>query len=281
VSAYGELFPLDVVIRARDEASETLRGVARTSEETIQTIVAGREKSSEEFRRVHGELLQHRTALKDLNYYYREQHESLSLALSAYGSFVGVLRQTQSMYMQYNVAMLRVEDIQRRITDAQEKYNDALQRYGAGSRQARDAARDLADAQGDLEVAQLQNNLMLAGFILQMPYFAKGILDMITKVQALTAAYTGAAAMRALAEYGPIVGAALAAGVVGAGVGYAAAQARIGGAGMAPAQGAVGGGVTIESMTVNMNPRGMDPEEASADLFERLNMRLRASRPET
>jgi len=262
---------LEIILRARDE------GVTDT------------------FKRVHQELRQHQTVMRDLKLYYREQHEGLTIALQGYSQFASMIRHVQSMYMQYNVAMIRAENIQQRITKLQEEYNEALQRYGSGSRQARDASERLADAQRDLQLAQMQNNMMMFGFILQAPMFINNLLQMRDSFKVLTAviqaqniALTLRNALMGPTGWAILGGAAI---IGGATMGALLAQSQVPKAqygGVVERAGIVHvergeeispagrGGMTVHIGRIEMKPSGPSPEASARDLLNRVRIGLRS-----
>lgn len=155
--------------------------------QTLEYIITGRDQASESFRQVRREMLQTAKAMRTLRMYYKQQNEQLDLGLRAYGRFASTISQVQTMYTQYNTAMIRVEMVQERITDAQDAYSEALRKHGAGSREAASASDKLAKAQRDLSRAQLENKLNMVGYLLRIPYFLKNARDMIIYVKMLSA----------------------------------------------------------------------------------------------
>jgi hypothetical protein len=167
---------IDIVLRARDQALSSLREVRQELERTNQTQKISREN----YKEIRKELIDNNRYLKTLEMSYRDQTQTLELTGKAFQSVSSAIGKAQTMYTQYNVAMIKTNQLQKEVKDEQEKYNQAVAKFGAGSAEARKAQEELAESTQKLAQAQQQNTLQMVGFVGQIPGLLKGVLDIRT-----------------------------------------------------------------------------------------------------
>jgi len=172
---------VDVLVRARENAIRTLREVneeiqrtGKVSKDNIQTLQG-----------VRREIVQKNRVLSTMRLYYQDQTQTLEMTGRAFQSVASTIGKAQRMYEQYNVAMIRTNQLQQQVKDAQERYNAALAQFGPNSKEAIAAQKELQDASAKLAETQKQNVFQMLGFIAQAPSFLKNILDIKTNFQLL------------------------------------------------------------------------------------------------
>lgn len=172
---------VDAMVRVRAEGEDLLR---RVNEEFRKTGHISQEvrKELKDYRQ---DIVQQNRALSTLRLAYREQYQELELAGRAFSSVGSAVRNVMNMYTQWNVAMIRQNQLQEAVTVAQEKYTAAVERYGPASLQATTAAHALSDAQERLVQAQQQNTLMFVGFAAQFPALITNLKEAVINFQLL------------------------------------------------------------------------------------------------
>jgi len=183
---------IKIVVSAANKASPIFKEIAKDSQAAFREIEQSSQTHNrtlnitrENYKEVRKELIENNRYLKTLKMSYQDQTQTLGLAADAFNKLGNVVGKAQTMYTQYNVAMIKTNQLQKEVKDAQEKYNEAVAKFGPDSQQARKAQEELAESTRKLADAQKQNTLQLIGFAAQMPSFLKGILDMRTSFMLL------------------------------------------------------------------------------------------------
>ena len=135
---------------------------------------------SDETRKVYQEtrrqVVENNRALNTLKMAYKEQHQTLNIAAGAFRSVGSAVKEAQTMYTQYNVAMIRTQQLSDKVKDAQEKYNQAVRDFGPNSNEAKKAYGELQKASKDLEDQQEKNKGQLIGFVAEVPGFLQHVV---------------------------------------------------------------------------------------------------------
>ncbi|MEM7820021.1 MAG: hypothetical protein QW761_00235 [Candidatus Aenigmatarchaeota archaeon] len=212
-----------LAIKASDEASPALAEAAKNAELFRDRVVelarqveqggeAGR-KANAEMRELSRQLNADEKASRLLVDAWEDEHRVGLQTLDVMKGVSSMAGRLTNMYTQYNVAQVRVNQLEeqrtqamRRLQSAQEalaaaqaNLTSVVAQYGPESRQAAEAARavekaqkDLAKAQEDatsveekLAAAKQQNLMLLGGFILQAPAFISQAISMGQNIMVL------------------------------------------------------------------------------------------------
>ena len=172
---------IDIAINARDNAMATLRDLNRELQETGRL----NKDQMQTLRQVRQEVMANNRVINTMREAYRDQHQTLELTGRAFQSLGIVVNKAQTMYTQYNVAMIRTSQLQKEVRDAQEKYNEAVAKFGPDSAQARKAQEELAESTQKLAQAQQQNTMQMIGFVTQIPGLVTGVSKVVTEFKVL------------------------------------------------------------------------------------------------
>jgi len=203
---------VDIVIRARDEASAEIRRIytemkqlGYVSEDSRGRLAAAGETLREQNR-----------VIRLVNTSTRIQYSDAIQMANALSRVGAVASHVTSMITAYNVAAIRV-------TEAQRDYREALQQTGPASERTREALERLKQA----EQAQQMTMISLVG---QIPGLVAQLISLTVSLRAASIAAAGLSS-----SFIPIVGLAAVGIAAGAAV-YAATQTRMPSAQTAPGQ---------------------------------------------
>jgi len=172
--------PVEVI--GRDEAVKELR-------EVWSEIKRGGQLSDEmrtKFLEVRGEIREQISARRALVRSFELEHAQSFATIQAMSQMSHAVANLQNMYMQFNVAQLRIGQIQERITNLQKDYNQTVTDFGPNSEEAYQALKKLEQGHKDLQQAQFNNQMMMLGFILQMPSVIHHMANMLRTIQLVT-----------------------------------------------------------------------------------------------
>jgi len=156
---------VDILVKAREDAVGTLTAV----QQKVIELAQAQNASISSYQEARKEIITQQRSLTALAYAYREQNQEIYLVGRAFQSVASIMSTGLKLYEQYNVAMIRTNQLTEAVTKAQDDYNAAVAEFGPNSTQATSASKALADAQAKLAQAQMQNNLMFAAMALQLP----------------------------------------------------------------------------------------------------------------
>jgi hypothetical protein len=156
---------VDILVKAREDAVGTLTAV----QQKVIELAQAQNASISSYQEARKEIITQQRSLTALAYAYREQNQEIYLVGRAFQSVASIMSTGLRLYEQYNVAMIRTNQLTEAVTKAQDDYNAAVAEFGPNSTQATSASKALADAQAKLAQAQMQNNLMFAAMALQLP----------------------------------------------------------------------------------------------------------------
>jgi chromosome segregation ATPase len=188
----SEQYRVSVVFEGRDQLSATVKQVAANMGETAsltsrvaevtEKLKARTSDATEAYTKMRSELREAAFAANAVERAFKIQHSTIGDVIGVLNGLSNMIGRVQTMFTQYQVTQIRLEEIKERVVRAEAKYAEAVAKSGAGSAEATRAARELADAKRDLEIATMQANAQLIGFALQMPGLAKNVFDMAAKL---------------------------------------------------------------------------------------------------
>jgi len=150
--------PVDLYLRFVTEGEEVLNKINKD----LAVFGHVSQTTRAELRDFRADSLAQVRAISALGAAWRNEHQSLVLIGQAFQQVSSMASMGVRMIEQYNIAMIRVQQLNQAVTQSQNTYNEAVARYGAASPQAIKAAENLREAQTKLANAQRQTNLMFA-----------------------------------------------------------------------------------------------------------------------
>jgi len=204
---------INIVIHARDEASAVIQNVIGSmnslgaSGGTVSTTLV------QDFKEIRSEVRLNQSAMRTLGTMFRQEHETFDLTGRLLSDIGFSARRAASMFLQYNVSMIRTEQATEAVREAQEKYNAAVESYGPTSSQATKASKNLTEAQEDAAQASASHaavlglvGLQAATLIGRLPTLRVEVLQVAASMQRNVEQAGGwIAALAAIS--GPLVGA--------------------------------------------------------------------------
>ena len=164
---------VDIIVKAQDNASASLSAI----QQKVMDLATAQGSLATSYADARSEINTQQRSISTLTNAYREQYESVYLAGRAFSDLSSIVQRVLNMYQQYNVAMIRQNQIQKEVTTAQQAYNDAITKYGEGSSEAASKLSELTSAQEALATNTERVNAMLVAFVVQIPSFIGPIMN--------------------------------------------------------------------------------------------------------
>ncbi len=158
---------LDIVIRARDEASNVMANVMRSMGSMADFSKMSNEAIHDSFKDVRQEVRLNQSAMRTLGMEFRNENMEAYAFTGALSRTGAVVSRLTTAYSQYTLMQIREQQAAEHVENSQSQYNETIQRFGPASQQAQSAQKQLVTAQQQYDQVVKQNQLGLAGLIIQ------------------------------------------------------------------------------------------------------------------